>query len=234
MRLRAHAPLVLSWAPLMAVVAAGLWFLSSHSKPVPTKVSAASLVPSSMRTRPVEARLSGLPWAPYVSKAPHDSNAARTRGESADVAQQQRQGLVELLVGNPRNAVATLERASASNDAGVWSDLAAAYYEAAVRHDAPEFLANALSAADRALAVDPKHGEALFNRALILERIGLRTDAHAAWLHYLATDTATGWIDEGRKHRDALLPERPFLEVLDESYDRIGSDPVAAAALYAR
>ena len=198
--------------------------------------SVASLLPSSLlRTRPIEARVSGLDWAPFVSKrrAPVQKSSAAMRGASLDL-QGQRRGLVELLVGDPRDAVETLEKASAANQPGVWSDLAAAYYEASVNHDAPEFLANALAAADRALAVEPRRAAALFNRALILEHLGLRTDARAAWSRYLDVDSASGWAEEARRHVAALAPDRPFLEVLDEQYERIARDPAAAAALYTR
>lgn len=232
---RGHRRLVLSWIPLIAVAIVGASLLWLFKKSPSSEVSAASLLPASMlRTRQVEARVSGLAWVPLDRQATDTAkNDDRTRGDSSEVQQQQQQqGLVELLIGDPRNAVATLEKASAANQPAVWSDLAAAYYETAVRHDAPEFFADALAAADRALAVEPDRAEALFNRALVLERLGLRIDARAAWSRYLAIDSKAGWADEARAHLGALAPERPFLELLDADYDRIGRDPAAAAAIY--
>lgn len=219
---------------LIAIAIAALSFVllrANSSKPV----SAATLLPASwLRMRPIEARVSGLAWVPFVPRpsAPVQ-NAEPKRGDSFDF-EQQRQGLFALLAGDPRDAVAALEKASTANQPAVWNDLAAAYYEAAIRHDVAEFLADALAAADRALTIEPHRLEALFNRALILERLGLRTDARAAWSHYLKFDSGGGWADEARKHLEALAPERPFLEVLDRDYDRIGRDPAAAAAIYAR
>lgn len=232
---RAHRRLVLACAPLLAVAIAGVSTLPLRTKSSGSQVSAATLLPASLlRTRPVEARVSGLAWVPFVAPtAATAQGTGRTRGDSSD-AQQQRKGLFELLTGDPRHAVAALEKASVANQPAVWNDLAAAYHEAAVRYDAHDFLANALTAADRALSIEPDRAEALFNRALILERLGLRIDARAAWSHYLAIDSGTGWADEARQHLDALVPERPFLEVLDADYDRIGRDPAAAAAIYAR
>jgi CHAT domain-containing protein len=227
---REHRRLVLAWSPLIAVAVtlASILFWRTRSEPV----SAATLFPASWsRTRPIEARVTGLAWAPFVPATPTEHNAGATRGDSLNT-RQHRQGLVELLVGDPRDAVAALEPASSANQPTVWSDLAAAYYEAAVRHDAPEFLADAFAAADRALSIEPQHAEALFNRALVLERLGLRTDALTAWSRYLTLDSGSGWADEARKHLGTLKPERPFLEVLDSDYERIGRDPAAAAAIY--
>lgn len=216
----------------IAIAALSLALLRTRSS---EPFSVSSLLPRSLlRTRPIEARISGLAWAPLVRRRepPVQQNAGATRGDAAAM-QRQRRGLLELLVGDPRDAVATLEKASAINQPAVWSDLAAAYYEAAVAHDAPEFLADALSAADRALSLEPRRAEALFNRALVLEHLGLRADARAAWVRYLTLDPASGWADEARRHVATLVPERPFLEVLDEQYERVARDPAAAEALYA-
>jgi CHAT domain-containing protein len=231
---RAHRRRIFTWAPLIVVAIAVISALVLRTKS-PQPVSAVTLLPASLLgTRSIEARLSGLAWAPFVPKTPAAAQeAGPTRGDSPDV-QQQRQGLMELLVGDPRDAVATLEKASAANRPAVWSDLAAAHYQTAVRHDAPEFLAQALAAADRALSIEPHRAEALFNRALVLDRLGLRTDARAAWSRYLALDSGSGWADEAREHLGVLVPERPFTEMLDADYDRIGRDPTAAVAIYAR
>ncbi len=232
---RAHRRLLLGSVPLIAIAIAGIFAVRLRTDSTEAFSITRFLPPSLLRTRPVEARVSGLPWAPFVRKVPAavQNTAVATRGESFDT-EGQRQGLIELLTGDPRDAVAMLETASAANQPAVWSDLAAAYYEAAVRHDAPELLASALAAVDRALALEPDRAEALFNRALILDRLGLRIDGRAAWSRYLATDPESGWSDEARKHLAALPPERPFLEVLDAEYDRVLRDPSAAEALYAR
>jgi CHAT domain-containing protein len=95
-------------------------------------------------------------------------------------------------------------------------------------------LANALAATDRALARDARYGEALFNRALMIERIGLRDDARDAWNRYLDVDSTGGWADEARAHVTALAPAKPFLEVLDGEYERAAKDSTAAATLVAR
>jgi CHAT domain-containing protein len=82
-----------------------------------------------------------------------------------------------------RTAVSGLETAVGErpNDAGLWSDLAAARYERSVAFNDVESLLSALAAADRSRRIDPKNSNALFNRALILEQLGLRTVAADAW-----------------------------------------------------
>ena len=228
--LRADRRLLMQCAPLIAAVVVGLCAFWLRTR---LPVTAATLLPASaFRTRPIEARVSGLPWAP-LSRTELKPDDGGTRGGS-DARRRQEAGLIELLAGDPRNAVAALEKAAVANQAGVWSDLAAAYYEVAIRHDAPDFLANALATADRALALEPDRAEALFNRALILERLGLRFDAHVAWSRYVAVDGDRGWSGEARQHLDSLTPPPPFLEMLDADYDRIARDPEAAAAIYAR
>ena len=81
--------------------------------------------------------------------------------------------IAHLLMGNTNTAVSILEGAAA-NDATAWCDLAAARYTLAVRDNDPTRLPHALAAADAALRLNPKLAEAVFNRALIVERLGLR------------------------------------------------------------
>ncbi len=70
-------------------------------------------------------------------------------------------------------AVAELEEIGASGVATIQSDLAAALLLRAERQDEPYDLVQALEAADRAVASDPRLPEARFNRALIFEKLYL-------------------------------------------------------------
>lgn len=227
--------LLIGFLPVTAVtIAAGVWTIADSRPAQLREVSAAMLVPASGTTRPIEVRLTGLQWAPFLMEKSEPRQSARTRGDSASAREDQQQALSDLLSGHPAEAVSLLERASAGNNPSALSDLAAAYFELADRRNLPQYLANALSAADRAVTLAPNSAEALFNRALILERLGFRIEARRAWSRHLANEPQGGWADEARKHLAALVPERPFLEVLDSEYDRVGSDPSAAAAIYER
>lgn len=68
------------------------------------------------------------------------------------------------------------------NDPRLWNDLAAANLEA-------NRVLRALVASDHALRLDPDHADALFNKGLALERMGLPAAAVAAWRKCL--DVAT-------------------------------------------
>lgn len=139
-------------------------------------------------------------------------------------------GVAQILAGAPRVALANLSgAATATDDARVWNDYAAALYETARRQDAPDLLADALAAADRSLALDATLAEARFNRALFLERLGLNDDARAGWESYLAADDASPWAAEASEHLSRLLPPPPFLQALDRA-----SDDAAIQALVRR
>ena len=188
-------------------------------------------------TRTIEPRLSGVSWAEFkaVGDSQNADGAAALRGRDHDATPTGRYRAVavdRLLRGRAKEAVSLLEAATRiGNDSAVWSDLAAAYHEAAFRYGAPYVLGDALAAADRALAIAADDPAALFNRALILERLGLRDDAREAWSRYLRIDTTTNWAIEARAHFEALAPQPSFLDVLDGQYDRVANDPAAAASL---
>ncbi len=70
-------------------------------------------------------------------------------------------------------------------DPKAMSDLAAAYYVRAQREDRPSDFLRALEAAEQAVAAEPELPAAHFNRALVLEELGLSGQAIAAWDQFL-------------------------------------------------
>lgn len=169
--------------------------------------------------RTVEPRLAGFPWARL--QAPQRGNVMpdpanlklggaagtvleKTAGQTAPAARHGA-GLANLFIGRSSDAIAALEQAaSESNAASTWNDLAAARYVAAITDERAAQLPMALAAADRALRLEHRLPEALFNRALILERMELRDQARAAWQKYLEVDPASGWAVEAREHMRRL------------------------------
>lgn len=201
--------------------------------------------------RYLEARLSGgFRWEPLRSVpraegAPPDAGEMKVIGAAGELLEktagdssadgQHARAMAFLLAGRPSEANALLTKvADAKKDAATWSDLAAARYTAGVRTDDPEDLASALAAADEALRIDPQFPEALFNRALIVERLGLRRQARAAWQRYLAVDTNSDWAREARQHLDALVPPVAFGDELDRNYDQLARDVKAVKNLVRR
>ena len=195
-----------------------------------------ALAPTAARV--VEPRLSGgFAWSPYrgpdrssrVTADPAQMKLAGAAGEMIERAQrdpsaqaQHGAGVAMVLTLNADAAIGKLEMAAqGSPSAQTWNDLAAARYAAAADHDRTALYPRALAAADAALALDPALPEALFNRALILERLGLVDEARRAWSRYLASDASSKWADEARA-RLADLPaaksssrferERPLIE----------------------
>ena len=61
-----------------------------------------------------------------------------------------------------------------------------------------------LDPVDRALRLAPNLEEALFNRALILERLGRLAWARDAWQLYLQSDSRSPWAAEAREHLKRL------------------------------
>jgi len=126
------------------------------------------------------------------------------------------------------SAVAALEAAVARTprEAGVLSDLAAAYYVRGQKDDEPSDLLRALSAANRAVAADHTLPEARFNRALVLQALYADTSARGAWLEYLALDSGSDWAAEAASRLLALnLPSSSgtwegVLPALDEAAAR--------------
>src|SRR5258706_105474 len=175
-----------------------------------------TLAPASARI--VEPRLSGgFAWAPYrgpMRSTESDADAERLKlggaaGDAIERAQRDRSeeaqhaaGIALVLVDQPAQAIDRLRRVAdqSPNDVRVWSDLAAARYAASVELQRPSLLPEALAAADRALRIDPKSAEALFNRALILEHLGLTGEARKGWLRYLEVDSSSSWATEARAH----------------------------------
>ena len=191
---------------------------SSRRSPVEALVA---LAPRSARA--VEPRLSGgFAWAPYRGPARAgeggiDAGQLKLGGAAGELVEraehdrsreaQHAAGVAMVLVDKPAEALARLETAArAGNDARIWSDLAAARYAAAVSLGRTSLLPDALAATDAALRIDATSAEALFNRALILEKLGLSSEARRAWERYLAVDSTSDWAKEARARLADLPP----------------------------
>jgi len=193
--------------------------------------------------RYLEPRVSGgFPWAPLRptqrgAKSPDPSQmklvgAAGRVIEQTDkdnsAAARHASAVARLLTGSLADAASQLARlAEASPSAEVWNDLAAASYAEAVQTDDPPKLAQALAAADAALRVNPRLPEALFNRALILEHLGMRDQARDAWRTYLSVDRATAWAREAESHVGSLSGVSDFRLELDRAYTASGGEDLA-------
>ena len=220
------APAYAAWrwraaaAVLVTIVgAATTWQIIKPGSPFVPLVSASSQLDS----RSVEGRLSrGFGWAEYrdpVRSSAEASNAkqqilvgeagkvlVKAERDPEDARLQHAAAIAQLLTNEQRAAIERLTKYTAEHpdDARAWSDLAAARHAAAVRYGTTAEEPLALEAVDRALKLDPQLPEARFNRALILEKLGLLAQARVAWTSYLEVDSTSEWAREARARRDAL------------------------------
>ncbi len=185
--------------------------------PTPSEASLAGLVAAVGPQRLTELRLSGgFEYGPRRSELRGTSetdlrlaaaaaaaiNGARSTSdaEAVHVA-----GIADLLRGNVEAAIRSLEEACGrAATAHCESDLGAAYFARAERSHAADDLTRASAHTRQALTLQPRQPEALFNDALILERLHRPNEAAAAWERFLNVDPGSGWAREARLHRSAL------------------------------
>ncbi|HEV7768511.1 MAG TPA: CHAT domain-containing protein [Thermoanaerobaculia bacterium] len=205
-------PWWLAAAAVLAAIAVTAPLLQ-WNKPAETPI--AQLIAAAPRDhRKLEPRLAGFPWARLQASsrgiATVDPVDLKLNGAVGEVLEQTlprtdadsrcATGVAYLLIDRPDASIAALEHAAAiANDARAWNYLAAARIVFAEK-GRPSQLPLALADVDRALRIDVRSAEALFNRALILQRMGLREQASAAWQRYLEVDPGSEWSVEARAH----------------------------------
>ncbi|HSY47738.1 MAG TPA: zf-HC2 domain-containing protein [Thermoanaerobaculia bacterium] len=182
-----------------------------------------------VKIRPIEGRLSGVPYTEWrVSRGGSDSNdettdpllaimqgdaasAAELRGDDAKTLHARGIGLLLESKESVDESLAPLKAAAAKepDNAHYQNDLATALI-AAARNNDPGKLQLAVDACNRAIQVDPRSREALFNRALALESLHRTQEAITAYDLYLSVDPSSRWADEVRRRldylRSSLLP----------------------------
>jgi CHAT domain-containing protein/tetratricopeptide (TPR) repeat protein len=106
----------------------------------------------------------------------------------------------DLLDGNYESAVKVLQRAleAQPDSSQLLTDLGSAYFLRARDENHASDYGNAIEALSRALAKQPDDPVALFNRALIDERMSLYSQAVNDWEHYLHVDPQGDWSNEAR------------------------------------
>jgi hypothetical protein len=115
-------------------------------------------------------------------------------------------GMAQLLLGDVQGAIVTLAKLtrSAPDVARYQADLGAAHATLFLSGRAEAEATAATEALDRATTLDGSMAEPWFNKALVLEELGRRSDALQAWTHYLELERDPAWRAEGERRRDAL------------------------------
>jgi tetratricopeptide (TPR) repeat protein len=217
----------LTWftAGAALATAACLWLLVGSGRMMPSRQperELQALIAAVGTDRWIEARLSGgFAYGPMRGSVRSGAPSAQTLSPDLRIAAASSEkalagvgtpevlhalGVVGLIVGDLDRAVPMIEQAVGQSRpaARMLSDLSAAYLARAARDQRPQDLTRALAAVDRAVKADPELTEALFNRALALDRLALVQEARTAWEDYLRIDDQSGWADEARAHLSAL------------------------------
>jgi hypothetical protein len=116
--------------------------------------------------------------------------------------------VLNLLEGYPKAAVKLLREAQTRkpDDPRLLNDLAAALLEQSEITRDPWPALEAIEMAERSIHLQPSL-PALFNKALALERCGIRSRAINAWQQYLEQDGRSAWAQEAAQRRDRLEQE---------------------------
>lgn len=182
------------------------------------------------RQRPLEARVTGLGYAPYSVTRGNDAGNVdyRARDRSAALIQSavsdepspgalHALGRVYLMQKDFDKAILQFEEAlkSTPNDARLHSDLGAALLEKGKLERLSDqsgrsetTLASSLDHLNKALALDDSLLDARFNRALLYQALGLTPRALEDWERYVAQDPRSSWADEARKNIEQIRAER--------------------------
>ncbi|HEX8190265.1 MAG TPA: CHAT domain-containing protein [Pyrinomonadaceae bacterium] len=169
------------------------------------------------RERPNEARVSGFGYAPLAQTrggpdAPEGGRLRQLELSLLDAAERTPNahtrhalGLFYLMRREYPDAVRELEAAAKldGGDARIRNDLGSAYFEtakASPRERRLEALGRALEEFTRASESDAGLLEALFNKSLALQELGLGRQAKESWALYLQRDPSSQWAEEARKN----------------------------------
>lgn len=172
------------------------------------------------KERPVEPRITGFDYAPLVVTrgAADDANKnklelEKTRFlqavvENPTAANFHKLGVFYLTQQNYKDAIENLDKAVKLDDknATFQNDLGTAYFELArqSKDDKLLNLSRANEAFSSALKINSDSLEALFNRSLVLQEMGLRNQATESWNLYLQKDPSSQWADEARKNLERI------------------------------
>ncbi|MGE0886398.1 MAG: CHAT domain-containing protein [Blastocatellales bacterium] len=210
-------------ASILVIAAVGVFYYWHVKINSPVQNSMMAMRRSYRSSRPLEARVTELPYKPYE----RTRGAAPSISESIDVDRDQINyalaelthivasnptpdarhalGRLYLLLGEFIKAEEQLTEAlkSSPQNAKIHADLAAVYYERS-KFDPYPALSNALKHYDSAIRIDPQLAEAWFNRALCNEEMGRDESARKDWERYLELDSNSEWAEEAKAHLKKL------------------------------
>jgi CHAT domain-containing protein/cytochrome c-type biogenesis protein CcmH/NrfG len=188
------------------------------------------------QSRPTETRISQFGYAPLSqlrgARAPEEEKRLRrieislieATEKASNAKTHHALGVFYLTQQKYSEAIKEFENALkfAGQNAQIHNDLGAAYFELWKTEPKKklEDLAQSLEEFTKATELDSNLLEALFNKSLALEEMGLRREAKESWLLYLQKDSSSPWADEARKHLKELESQqtlfKPDEQVLED------------------
>lgn len=171
--------------------------------------------------RSLEMRIPGAKFAPMqVERGANDSSLDKSqfllkaealigeklRKNPKNVAWLQAKARADLLENRYTAAIQSLQSALAisPDSPSLLCDLGTAYYQQAENLHRDSDYGVSVDYFSRALAKSPRNPVALFNRAVVYERIFLLHEAENDWTLYLQIDPSGDWAEEAREHLRAL------------------------------
>jgi len=196
----------------LAPVVAAVVFIATLPPPVENLLADAYTT-----QRPLEFRIPGVAWGPIrvVKGAAGGSSLDRPPAlleSEAMIARQlakhpddprwlQARGLAELLDRDFDSAIADFQRCLTLQPGSprLMIQLASAHFaRAETANSQPDYQA-ALNFLSRALKIAPDDPVALFNRAIVYQKLNLYSQSIEDWRQYLRVDPNSKWADEARK-----------------------------------
>jgi len=214
-----HSRRTLLIIALLALLAGGASFRFFYLRKSAVTTGLEALVHAYEGRRPLQARISGLAYAPFISRRGESDDFDAVNRDLAErllleaVAEKptssarQALGQFYLMSGSPTKAMFQFEEAlkQDSNNASLRNDFGVALMEMSHKSPAADsdntllYAAKALEEFETALKLDSKSVEALHNRALVLDQLKLPQQRDQAWQAYLARETNPDWTAEAKR-----------------------------------
>lgn len=223
------SPMVLKTAAALLVIGLGVLNWSLFFRQSDLKKSIASLSEAYREERPIQARITGLPYAPFPGAHNSHNQANAVKLSAADkafhnLAEKSRTsanlhalGKYFLTERNFDEAIKHLEEAlkTAPSDPAIHVDLAVAFMEkgktalaSAPSDQAQANFDNSQNHLLQALNLDPPAPvslEARFNLGLLHQTRKLWKEAEEDWQQYLKADTNSQWAAEAKRYLSAAI-----------------------------
>jgi tetratricopeptide (TPR) repeat protein len=211
---------------IVAVLVSAVYFTGKNSG---REDELAELRSIYQKQRPTETRISEFAYAPQPQvrgeTEASDANRLRRIENNLIEATEKRPsaethhalGVFYLTQAKYADAIREFEGALKFDErsAKIHNDLGAAYFEqakASAKEKRLENFARAQEEFTRATELDGQLLEALFNRSLALEELGLPRQAKESWTLYLQKDSSSPWAEEARKHLSRLESTQSYFK----------------------